>query len=454
MRTRPFLVRTTLVASMAAFCSAFAITGPASADTDKDAPLSDQVHAEGATAEVLALMRDQIPLDRAADRIESATKSTSASGLGGFIVDAAAKTLNVYWKGAVPATVRAEESAAVGSGIKISVHPAAFTLRQLEAERDRLATLHITGKASGPRVVAIGPKADGSGLEVGVAGTPAGSGKAVQQALTGITSKVSISAVASEGPVATSRYGDTSPYWGGSYMERQVDATHFASCTTGFPLKTSYSGQPKVMLTAAHCGQGFWYNGTGFGINSLMGGTFPDEDRTHDAMIVAMPTAGRQYDGGSIAGEAAQFSKPIRGQFGNRTGDSICTSGSFSGANCGITVAATGQTITMGGFGTVKNMVRAEKNDRTASVGNGDSGGPAFSLTSDATGVYARGTISAISGNQADWRTCRGVPGGANSDPNARHCSWKFWYPDVLVQLQGLNAAVGDRTFRVLLDGE
>ena len=227
------------------------------------------------------------------------------------------------------------------------------------------------------------------------------------------------------------------------------------ACSTGFGLKMSYSGQPKVMLTAAHCGQGFWYNGTGWDIfDNFMGGTFPDEDRPHDAMIVAMPSDGRIYDGGSIAGEANQFSKPVRGQFGNRTGDSICTSGAFSGANCGIRVAATGQTITMSGHGTVRNMVRAEKNDRTGAVGNGDSGGPAFSLTSDATGVYARGTISAISGEQVDWRACRGVPAGPNSDPNARHCSWKFWYPDILVPLEGLNAAVGDRTFRVLTYGE
>jgi len=150
-----------------------------------------------------------------------------------------------------------------------------------------------------------------------------------------------------------------------------------------------------------------------------------------------MPSAARIYDGGSIQGEAPQFSKPVQGAFGNRTGDYICTSGSFSGAVCGIKVAATGQTINVGGFGTVRNTIRAEKDDRTAAVGHGDSGGPAYSLTSDARGVYARGTITAISGVQADWRTCRGVPGVPN-DQQGRHCSWKFWYPDILVQMQEL----------------
>jgi hypothetical protein len=126
--------------------------------------------------------------------------------------------------------------------------------------------------------------------------------------------------------------------------------------------------------------------------------------------------------------------------FGNRTGDNICTSGAFSGANCGTKVAATGQTINVTGFGTVRNTIRAEKTDRTAAIGNGDSGGPAFSLTADQTSDYARATLTAISGNMADWRTCRGVPGVPNNQMG-RHCSWKFWYPDILLQMQGLAAA-------------
>ena len=419
-------------------------TTSAIADPGKNVASSDTVHAVGATPEVLALMRKQIPLGQAADRIEAAIKNRATSGLSGFVVDPERNLLNVYWHGAMPTEVnRVVATAEEAGAVRIAVHAAPYTRAQLEAETDRIAKSSMTGK-SALQVSHVGPKADGTGLEVGVKVLPANTPKlSAARASALLNTTVALDIQQAEQPVKASRYGDSPPYYGGAYMENWNNDGSFGGwCSTGFAVDTT-SLNGRIMLSASHCGLAIWENGLQhpgpdpWG-RLFMGGSWPTDDRAHDAQLISMPSAPRIYDGGSIQGEAAQFSKPVKGAFGNRTGDYICTSGAASGAVCGIRVAATGQTINVGGFGTVRNTIRAEKDDRTAAVGNGDSGGPAFSLTADYTGVYARGTITAISGVQADWRTCRGVPNGPNSDPNARHCSWKFWYPDVLVQMQEL----------------
>jgi hypothetical protein len=440
MRSRPIRFQP-VVAAFAGVLLATSPAASAAADPGKNSEDSTVVHAVGATPEVLALMRRQIPLDQAADRIEAAAGKTG-SGLSGFVVDAENNTLHVYWHGALPAAInRMVATTNSARDFRIVVKAAPYTRDQLTAETDRIAASFMsdTGK---PAITSVGPKADGTGLEVGVESQASGfavlSASHVASAL-GTTIPIEVKAEAQ--PQQASRYGDTSPYYGGAYMEKwNADGTFGGSCSTGFSVDTT-SLNGRIMISAAHCGGGIWENGLQHpGPDPqgrfLMGGSWPYDDVAHDTQLISMPSAPRIYDGGSVAGEAAQFSKPVKGAFGNRTGDRICTSGSYSGAVCGITVAATGQTINVGGFGTVRNTIRAEKDDRTAAVGNGDSGGPAFSLTTDASGVYARGTITAISSVQADWKTCRGVPNGPNSDPNARHCSWKFWYPDILVQMQ------------------
>ncbi|MEQ4300092.1 hypothetical protein ABNF97_01650 [Plantactinospora sp. B6F1] len=160
-------------------------------------------------------------------------------------------------------------------------------------------------------------------------------------------------------------------------------------------------------------------------------------------MIGVPSSQGGIYDGESVVTGDTNTGKPVASAAATNVGNTLCTSGSFSGTQCGGVAVAVDQTINMGGYGQVTDMVRAEKSNGFTMVGNGDSGGPVFFNTGeDNSWAIARGTVSAIPGDSDDWGACHGVPAGPDDDENARHCSWRFWYPDITVQLAGVNATI------------
>jgi hypothetical protein len=69
-------------------------------------------------------------------------------------------------------------------------------------------------------------------------------------------------------------------------------------------------------------------------------------------------------------------------------------------------------------------LVRAEQVNHVAPIGNGDSGGPVFSLVNNNVDDVARGTITAY--DSTTIAPCQGVPAG-----NGRSCGWRMWYPDI-----------------------
>jgi hypothetical protein len=189
------------------------------------------------------------------------------------------------------------------------------------------------------------------------------------------------------------------------------------------------------LLTAAHCGEGLWSAGDGTNI----GNTIPTRDVSRDAELIATSVGAHVYTGGSIQGEAAQSSRNVVGASSTRTGDWVCTSGSFSEEICNIQVTATGESVNVGGFGTVRDLAWAEGQADQAVAGNGDSGGPVFSLSG--SNAVARGRMTAIHLGSG-IRPCKGVPGGADDDPNARHCSRVLWYPDIIAQFNSLGVHI------------
>uniref|UniRef100_UPI001B8D32C1 hypothetical protein n=1 Tax=Allorhizocola rhizosphaerae TaxID=1872709 RepID=UPI001B8D32C1 len=124
-------------------------TPAASAASDKPAASAAARHSEQAGppgfatwAEVYAL---QDRLNATAQRILQAGDPGNPS----IVADPLRRALLVYWKGDVPPAVRAEAAAA---GVPVRFLPAAYTLRELTAEAQRLV--------GDGRVVEAAPKAD------------------------------------------------------------------------------------------------------------------------------------------------------------------------------------------------------------------------------------------------------------------------------------------------------
>ncbi|MER5215440.1 hypothetical protein ABT063_34090 [Streptomyces sp. NPDC002838] len=362
-------------------------------------------------------------MNEAADRIQAATEALGGSGFAGDRIDTAANTVTLYWHGALPQQVSKAVKQIGRSGITVEVREAKYTLDQLLQETDRLAAV---GSVNGATITSVGPRPDGNGVEVAVEtdGEPTSRSRASLDAA--LTENVDLDITQGVAPRQASRLADTPPYWGGAYAtQHNSSGTATGACTTGFGVAGN-NGAARYILTAAHCGGTTWRTGTGNTIGTVLSG----KDPGRDAELVLGNIGNAVYEGPSIADGDTNSGRPVTSGSSSRVGDSICQGGAYSGSICGYTVAAVNQTITIGGFGTVTNMVRVEAANRASGIGNGDSGGPVYTISSSGAGV-ARGIISAYDGSQII--DCPGVPNG-----NGRNCSWRWWYPDVTVAANNL----------------
>lgn len=335
----------------------------------------------------------QQKLNDAADRITAADDD----GLAGVVAAPENRELRVYWAGK-PSPAVADLLADVNRAVPVKVLPAAHSHRSLRAEAARLVRQ--------PGVTSAAPKVDGSGLVLGVRDP------ARAQAL---SASVPVDQVASAPEPMASRGNDSPPYWGGA---------RWNGCSTGFAVW--HAGVTK-MLSAGHCGangQGA-YDGGGDYMGPIEG-----DDNAYDRLLINTWSSGRTYDGGVGVNE---FSKPTAGAARSYVGNWVCDSGAYSGALCGIQVKYTNVTINIGYL--VYQTVWAEQVDHVAPVGNGDSGGPVFDLTSDHLRTIAKGTNTAI--DLSTQAPCRGVPEGPS-----RRCAWRFFYVDVVNSLNAYGATI------------
>ncbi|WP_434450887.1 hypothetical protein [Lentzea sp. E54] len=360
------------------------------------------------TPEVKALMATQDRLHKIAERVER------GNGFSGFYVDAGSKTLNVYWKGKAPARVTAAAAVARAQGLKVKVHSAKHSEAELRAEAARL----VKGNAS---IQSIAAKYDGSGLTVKQAGLSARSA---------LQSSVAIEVETGEIAPAASRLVDTSPYKGGAYIENYQGGVVQGGCSSGFAVVSNTTGADQL-LTAAHCGdQGSYYtNAAGDYI-----GTAETRVVSSDSQIIGLNTTataqGRIWIGDSIETNANQYGLDVIGAQATLPGDWLCDSGAFSGTICDIQAVNTGLTINLGGFGVVQNVVEALHRGGYSAGGNGDSGGPVFSVSQPGDKITARGTLTAISIAASDIRQCSGVP-----ERNGRKCSQRIFFPAINAQM-------------------
>lgn len=342
------------------------------------------------------VMKIQDRLDKAADKVTAA----HAKGFGGVVVSPETGTLKVYWKGQ-PSAQGKSVLASARQSVKVSVLPASYDQKTLLAETLRVA--HQSGVAT------VSPKADGSGLDVAL--TSSVSSRSALQSSVAMTVKGDVAK-----PTLASRGNDSTPYWGGA---------RWNGCSSGFAVNV---GGYARMLSAGHCGNQWAsaYDGGG----DYMGYIFGD-DNAYDRLLLTAYSSGRIYDGGSGVNE---FSKPVVGASHSYVGDWICDSGAYSGATCNIQVKATNVTLNVGYY--IYQTVMAEQVNHTNAVGNGDSGGPAFSLAwYDYNKVIAKGTNTAIDLNTQV--PCTGVPAG-----NGRACAWRMYYVDVVNSLNAYGASI------------
>ena len=367
------------------------------------------------TPEVNALMATQDKLHKIAEKIDR------GNGFAGVYVDAGSKTLNVYWKGKAPARVATERIAAKSKGLKVEVHQAKYSKAELQAEAARLAKENKT-------ITGVAAKYDGSGLAVTQSSGPS------LRSGSGLQSSVPLDVEFGDVAPALSRYADAAPWKGGGYIQNSGGG----ACSSGFAV-TNSSGTQKL-LTAAHCGAAGSTFSSG---NSNLIGTAESRSVTWDTMLLnntSMTTEPKVWIGESIQPEltgnpAVQYGLPVVGSARTFPGEWLCTSGAFSGTVCEIRAEQIGMSISLLGFGTVQDVVRAVHTGGGAAGGNGDSGGPVFSAVDQR--LTARGTLTAISVASTELRTCYGVPAG-----NGRQCSRTIYFPDIVPQMAYHNVSM------------
>lgn len=352
----------------------------------------------GAFASWDEFMRVQDRLDAKAERIAD----SGGDGFGGIEVSAERRALTVYWKGDAPAATTAAVEKARADGDTVTVLPARYSEKELMEEGARIV------EEDG--VSAVAPKVDGSGLLVSV--LPGHLGL--------ILSPIPVTTDEAQ-PALASRKDDSSPYTGGA---------RWNGCSSGFGFTINGA---KKMLSAGHCADNGDTARDGGG--QTMGKVAGDSN-SRDRLHINTTSRGRVYNG-SVAPDGTpvnEFTNAVVGASRSFVGDVICSSGAYSGTRCGSQVVAVNQTINVGYL--IYETVRAEKTDRTAAIGNGDSGGPSFTVASDNTKVIAKGTHTAIDLSTA--RPCTGVPSVANG----RQCAWRFFYVDVTKSLSAYGGKI------------
>ncbi|MCZ4507380.1 hypothetical protein O3Q52_03990 [Streptomyces sp. ActVer] len=404
-----------------------AAADPAGADAPATKKLLDATpNAEiigGTPADQEARFAVQERLNKAADQIQSVTDSLGDSGFAGDRITSAANTVTLYWHGELPRQVSKVVKQIERSGITVETQKAKYSLKQLLQESDRLASL---GSVNGATIASVGPRSDGNGVEVAVDTDSELTTLSRADLDAALTESVDLDITQGVAPRQASRLADTTPYWGGAYAtQHNSSGAATGACTTGFGVAGN-NGAARYILTAAHCGGTTWRTGTGNTIGTVLSG----KDPGRDAELVLGNIGNAVYEGPSIEDGDTNSGRPVTSGSSSRVGDTICQGGAFSGSICGYDIVAVNQTVNIGGFGTVTNMVRVEAANRASGIGNGDSGGPVYTISSSGNGV-ARGVISAYDGSQII--DCPGVPNG-----NGRDCSWRWWYPDVTVAANNL----------------
>ena len=214
-------------------------------------------------------------------------------------------------------------------------------------------------------------------------------------------------------------------------------------CSSAFAI-TQADGRPG-MLSAAHCGEigqtALWAVIDG---NDAVGwGSFVHRVPRHDAAVIttAFATPGVWIGPWTGIGSNAPVPVPINSVGVPIVGQELCMSGSFSGLVCGNIVVSSGVVFTLTGTDVVNaHGAVTQQIEGVPAAGNGDSGGPAYGISTGANGVrrHAVGIIAGIPGNSP--HICTGYPG--SSTAGGRRCSTQVIITSVAAAVSELGARV------------
>lgn len=301
----------------------------------------------------------------------------SSRGFAGQVVDEAAGSLTLHWKGPLPRRVR-DYLAAIPAGVTVKVsEDAQYSRFEEQAAADLLNRSTLASTISLTKIAA---NSDGSGLTVYVSGAiPDAQTQSGVAGLIGLsTSAITyVSSAETPGDLAGTRYNDTNPWKGGA---RTVQGS--SACSTGFSVLAGSYGR---LVSANHCDPPAdlsVYDGAG---QLIAPGSAVSGYASIDSQLIdpsASPATTPQiYTGAWSSGTTST----VKNWASNWTGQTVCTGGATTGSHCGT---ITNDAVTLPGL---TGSWYIEVSSSSALAGNGDSGGPVYATVSG--GVQARGII-------------------------------------------------------------
>lgn len=295
------------------------------------------------------------------------------------------------------------------------VVPAVRPIEEVEDTIEKIAADPAMLPA-GLRFVSGTPAPDGASITIGVEGADA---LLRSSALPDQILGTPVSFVDEARAEPTLRVRNVAPVVSGGFM-RGPTSSGSSGCSTGFPVLRYADGQYN-MISADHCTDLQGADWTwGSGTHSVGSSTFQAAGDTDLELFVEPDSlstwvfAGGHQDAATVA--------PIRGYLAPVGGNLVCYSGSFSGLVCN-NVLEDSDTYNCIGFLVCYWTRWSHQIAGTPAAGNGDSGGPVFTLLvrpdDNTVGAYGVGVTSMIPGDSG--YTCTGEPG--DPDPGGRKCS-------------------------------
>jgi hypothetical protein len=397
---------------------------PTTGQAATDVPQVIEYHGDAPDGKVVQLPTDESTISK---EMNSALVELEYSNIGSAINSvswsAGSGTYTVYAHGNQRAlSKRISEILPAESW---DLQEAKFSKAELLAESDRILEERDSVTLTG-MITQIGPKYDGSGLNLGVSAGDSSRGVAADEST--VESEYPVDVFQRE-PIAptSSPLADASPYKAGAVIKStQSDGVH--SCTSAFIIGTTQTPEPvKSMLTADHCsGNGWkWTSGLygnisatnavlGYAEGQVQGGLDIERISSNGnpipyAAMVPYVYVGNITQQNAYAAVLGYTATPV-------VGAGVCLSGAFSGRVCNNIVTAVDQTFCESLFVCYNGQTSVQNPNGIAIAGNGDSGGPV--ITNIGGGAYATGIISAIESSGMD-ATCVGMP-----DSPTRKCAY------------------------------
>lgn len=314
----------------------------------------------------------------------------------------------VHWYGKVPADLKSDIRAAQAGGVRSRVSPTRVDPATVRQYAQSLV-------ANDPNIKSVAIAKDAAAITVTTEAPSNARTEASPRART-TTARVEppegVTVDVQEGGVSefSTRQQDLTYRLGGARILRFEDPYIKSECTSGFVVRKLNNSSQHGMLTAAHCGANGSNWITSDGQFAYSWGSVTQRNTTFDGMVIS-----GTYPNPFIWTSTwnSNVYTPINGVREPYIGQEICYSGSFSGLNCGNIVDAVGMPYNLGGDLTSVFGFRTTNSAGSPAAGNGDSGGPGYTLVSTDTG-FKRYAVGLVSGGPSatSGPRCQGVPGG------------------------------------------